>query len=390
MWRCVWCVSIATENRKWLAAGFLLAGIGLWDKMLFAWLLAAIAAGALAAFPKALLARLRWRNLRVAVLWLSIGAVPLLLFNLKFRGETIRGNAALSLSDLRAKAATMRSSLDGSLLFGWIVADRAPVKPGEPEWPAGTASAWLAETAGRREQSMLLWASLAAALLLPVLWRTPARAPVVFALVSFAAGWAPMAVTPGTGWGGHHTLLVWPLPHIAVAVAAAEASRRPRRAGVAAMAVAIALVCGSQALVLNQYFDDAVRRGPGLDFNDATGPLAALLAREARGQVFVVDWGMIDSLRFHQQGRLRLRVASDLCAKTLLTGEEQSRLREWIAAPADLFVGHTEGREYNAGSTSRLESFAARSGFQPARLAIVSDSLGRPTYEVFRFRPTSR
>lgn len=348
-----------------LAAACFCAGLGLWDKALFAWLAAAVGAGVLVAVPRAVRDAFTWRNLRIAALWFVLGASPLLLFNIKSRGETFRSNAALSLAQAPRKAEILRYSLDGSLLFGWIVNDQPP------------------SPAGRREQHLMPWACGLAVLLLPFLWRTPARAPMVFGLVSFAVGWALMVFTEGTGMAAHHTLLLWPLPHLVVAVALAEVSKRVGRV---ALFAAVALVAGSNLLVTYQYFSDAVRKGPGLDFTDAVYPLARSLLVRSSGQVFAADWGIVDSLRFLGQGRIRLRVASDLTAKPSLTEVEKAKLGEWISGPEDIFVGHTEGREFNPGSSAGLRRFAAENGYAPETLAVVEDSFGRPTYEVFRFR----
>ena len=375
-----------TRSSRWLAAACFCAGLGLWDKALFAWLFAALALGALAAAPRAVSSALSGRNLRIAAIWFILGALPLLWFNFKSRGETVRGNAALSLAELPAKAGVLRYSLDGSLLFGWVVTDQAPPTPRGPSGVVEEASLGLADAAGLREQGFMLWGCGLAVLLLPWLWRTPARAPVLFGLVSFAAGWFQMAITQGAGMAAHHTLLLWPLPQLVVAVALAEASRRIARAGPVVLLAAVALLAGSNLLVLNQYLADAVRKGPGLDFTDAVHPLARLLLKEPAGQVFAADWGMLDSLRFLSQGKLRLRVASDLTGKPSLTGEERKKLREWIAGPGDIFVGHTEGREFNRGSTARLRQFASENGYASETLAVVPDSYGRSTYEVFRFR----
>jgi hypothetical protein len=373
----------ATRSVRWLAAACFCAGLGLWDKALFAWLLAAMGAGALAAVPRAVRDAFNWRYLRVAATWFVLGAAPLLLFNIKSRGETFRSNAAMSLAQAPRKAEILRYSLDGSLLFGWIVTDQAPPVPRAASGAVERASAWLASVAGRREQDLMPWACGLAVLLLPFLWRTSARAPMVFGLVSFAVGWALMVCTAGTGMAAHHTLLVWPLPHLVVAVALAEVSKRVGRV---VLFAAVAVVAGSNLLVTNQYFCDAVQKGPGLDFTDAVYPLARSLLAQRPGQVFAADWGIVDSLRFLGQGQLRLRVASDLAAKNPLTDAEKAKLGEWISGPGDIFVGHTGGREFNPGSSARLRRFAAEAAFAPETLAEVEDSFGRPTYEVFRFR----
>ncbi len=74
------------------------------------------------------------------------------------------------------------------------------------------------------------------------------------------------------------------------------------------------------------------------------GGLSKPLHNRHRGQVFVGDWGVVDSLRFLAHGKRRLRVASDLAARPPLRQEEPSRLRKWVAAPEQLFVGHTVDR----------------------------------------------
>jgi hypothetical protein len=370
-------------SRRWLAAGWFCAGLGVWDKALFAWLLVALAAGTLAAAPWALWRAMNWRNLRVAALWFLLGAAPLLLFNFKSRGETIRGNAALSVADVHSKAGILRYSLDGSLLFGWIAASEAPPVPREATGIAERAAIWLGGKVGRREQDYLPWAGGLAVLLLPLLWRRKARALLLFGLVSFAVGWLQMAVTSGAGSAAHHTLLLWPLPQFVVAVALTEVLRRWR----AMAATGIALLVGANLLVLNQYFLDASRNGPSLAFTDASTPLSRLLLEKSNGQVFVADWGLMDTLRFLTQGKLKLRLATDLTAMTSLTEQERASLREWIGSEENLFVGHTEGREYYQGSTQRLKQFATEEGFAVESLAVVPDSFGRPTCELFRFRP---
>jgi hypothetical protein len=382
----LWCLIRFHDSgsRRWLAAGCFCAGLGVWDKALFAWLLVALAAGTLAAAPKALWKALKWRDLPVAAIFLLVGAAPLLLFNFKSRGETIRGNAAVSAADLRAKAGVLGYSLDGSLLFGWISASEAPATPRAPNGAAERAATWLVGVMGRRERHYLPWAFALAVLALPLLWRTKARALLLFGLVSFAVGWLQMALTAGTGSAAHHTLLLWPLPQFVVAIALTEVLRRWR----AVAATAIVLLAGANLLVVNQYFADTIRNGPALAFTDASSALSELLLEKSTGQVFVTDWGLMDTLRFLGRGRLKLRLATDLTAKTSLAAGERARLREWIGSEGNWFAGHTDGREYYQGSTQRLKQFATEEGFTTETLAVVADSHGRPTCELLRFQPT--
>ena len=81
------------------------------------------------------------------------------------------------------------------------------------------------------------------------------------------------------------------------------------RRGTLAVAIAVPLIAGSNLLVLNEYYNQAVRNGGSLNWTDAIFPLARALRGIPADLVFVADWGMLDSLRLLERGRLPVRVA---------------------------------------------------------------------------------
>ncbi|MFB3827956.1 MAG: hypothetical protein ACE15B_14385 [Bryobacteraceae bacterium] len=371
-----------TGGRGALAAAAFCAGLGLWDKALFLWALAGMAAAALAAFPRPVLRAVTRRNAAAAALGLLAGALPLAMFNVNSRGETLRGNSSFTLTEVAGKAEVLRDSLDGSLLFGWIVAEEGV--PRAPRGPVERAACALSDAFGQPTGSPVFWAYAAAFVLLPLLWRTPARKPVLFALVFSAVTWVQMAVTRNAGAAAHHTLLLWPMPHLAAAVVIAEVSRRGRRTGVALAAAVVLVLAGGNVLVANQYLAQAVRYGPGPGFSDAIFPLADYLERLGARPVFLADWGMLDPLRFLGRGKLPLRVVTDPLVKPA-DGGDRKKVAEWLAEPGHVFVSHTKDRAVYPAARARLLELAAACGYRPEPPRVIADGRGRPVFEVYRF-----
>lgn len=375
-------------RRQWALAGaFFCLGLGMWDKALFLWALAGMSLAALAAFPRLVWRAVTVRNAVAAAAAFSLGALPLLLFNVASRGETLRGNSSFTLSELNIKARQLYVSLDGSMLFDWMVSPPDREHARQPSRALERASVWLAAASGNPRRSIAPLAYLLALLLVPFLWRSPARAPAVFSLVFIAVAWFQMAITRNAGGAAHHTILLWPMPHLLAAVIFAEASRRIGRAGVPALAAVVLLVAGSNALVVNHYFAQAVRYGPGLNFSDAVFPMAKVVAASRARQIVLTDWGMTDSLRLLGGGTLPLQIATDPLRSPSPGDRERQLMRGWISDPRHVFVGHTEAAEFQPGSRARLRKMAGELGYTPDGLQVIKDECGRPVYEVFRFKP---
>src|SRR4029077_5454330 len=121
------------------------------------------------------------------------------------------------------------------------------------------------------------YALIGALLLLPWLWSTPARKPMLFSLIAMTIAWIQMLFAKGAGGSVHHVILMWPFPAFFVAIALAEASRKLGRLGTPLLVAIVALVAGSSLLVTNEYYARLVRNGPGLVWTDAIGPLSDYL-----------------------------------------------------------------------------------------------------------------
>ncbi len=334
------CFLIARGN---LRSGFFVFGLGLWDKSVFVWPLAGLAAGVVAAyFPEVRHALRDRRKIAQAALAFLIGASPLIVYNIQSDSQTVRSTAHFSLEHLPHKVRELNRALNGSGLFGFIAAQEWE---GDPK-PSVSTEARIAtrihDRAGDRYSNLLPFAVLIAALAAPFWWRSQARKPALFAIVFSVITFGFMAVTRDAGEAVHHTILLWPMPHLLVAAALA-ALPQPRWQ----MALASVLVL-TNLLVINQYFFQFDRYGAHGDFTDAVYPLAEDLRAAATNpgaHIYVMDWGLTETLTFLDRGKLPLFVASDPFFAPAPDPQQQAFISKIFDDPQGLFAGHVRSRE---------------------------------------------
>ncbi len=368
-------------NLLYLAGGALVFGLALWDKAVFSWSLAGLAVATAAVFPRAMLAKLTARNLAVAAAGLALGAAPLLLYNRDTSLETFRGNARMSTAQFGHKLHVLKISLDGSALFGYITPRGAVAAPHAAANAGERLSLALSGVTGHRRSGVLAWGVLLAFAVMPWLWNTPARKPMLFSLTFMAVTWLQMALSHNGGGGAHHTVLLWPFPHLFVAAALAQASLRFRRGAAAALLAATALVCASNLLVLNEYLTQVIRAGTTVLWTDAIDPLSAYLRDVKTTHVYVMDWGILDNLRALHRGTLPLEDGPT----AFLTGGNEKLPPEMLARDGALFLGHTRGNEIDRGMAARLEALGRSAGLVKQVTKVIADRNGRPVFEAYRF-----
>jgi 4-amino-4-deoxy-L-arabinose transferase-like glycosyltransferase len=372
----------------YLGWGFFFFGLAMWDKALFIWSMTGLGVAALAVFPRTLLRMARPKPLLVAMLAFLLGALPLVKFNWRTKGETFRSNAAWSAADFSTKLLMLKGTIEGGFLFGYMVREDAdgetpPVFHDSLAKTSDRLSGWF----GHPRRNLMVAGLAAAMLLLPLLVKARTRAPrtMVFALVFLAVTWLAMAFNPNTGGSVHHVVLLWPLTHLLVAVAFGEAARKFGLPGKALLAAMLLLIVPSSLLVTNEYYRMLRRNGGSVIWSDAVNPLSDFLRTLPATQIMPIDWGFFDSLRLLNAGKLPLRVGMDPLDKPNLDAHDQETVRDWLNTPGTFFISHTKGNEVYAGAAGRLQEVAAPAGFRKDSMRIFSDSHGRPIYELFRY-----
>ncbi len=371
-----------------LSAGFLLFGLAMWDKASAIWSLAGFALACLITLPREILNALTARRLASSALAFALGALPLIAYNVNSAGKTFHDTVAHETGGIGPKARVLRGTADGSLLFGWMVSGDAP-HPSEPRTSLERASGAVTSLAGNPKSNLMLYAFGAALVLAPLATRRERRA-IVFALVAMTAVWVQMALTANAGSGAHHAILLWPLPQMLIGISFAAASRRLRRAGRPALAVAVAVLMVSGMAVINQYRMLMARNGGAINWTDAIYPLSDYMKSVPASEVYCVDFGLMGSLHLLNRGALPLRVGWEELGKAEWTPADRGHLTAMVAQPDHVFLAHTAELEFFRGFDARLAAFAEGLGYRRDLLAVIADRHGRPTFEVYRFLSSGR
>jgi hypothetical protein len=366
-----------------IGAGFLLFGLGMWDKAIFIWVLSGAALATAILFTSALRSTLTRRNLTAAAAGLVLGAAPLILYNIRNPLETFHGTAVFSATEVPLKFEIAKRTLAGSVLFGYLVGEESSPNPKPPSNTVERASVGLREWVGNCRSSLLPYAFAGAVLAAPLWW--PRRKLVFFALIVILVAWLQMAFTKDTGSGAHHVVLLWPFPHIVAAVALAGLMEGRWRGSMFIGSGIAAALCVSSLLVYNQYLCQFIRNGTTNYWTDAILPLSTKLVSFEDRPLFVSDWGIDYALRMLFQGRLKqLWTANDVVSHEL-TAADRSMLARMFLLKGAYFITHTPAFEIQAGSRNRLFSTAQSLGYQPHRIATIDDSNRRHVFELVEF-----
>jgi hypothetical protein len=358
-----------------LAGAFFLLGLAMWDKAIFAWVLAGLTLGAGGAFPGELRRHLGVRNLFIAAGAGIAGALPLIVFNIARPLETLRANAAPEALAVWGKSIILWHGIDGSVLAGFMtMLTPGPVTVEPSHWYQSLSVA-IANGLGQPRQTLMLVASETAVLSLPLLWKTSARRPMLFALGVCIGTWLPMVLTAGAGAAAQHVLLLWPFHLMLIAVALDRVKWKMLPSGIAA------LLCLSNLVVVNQYYADVVVNGATMRWTDAMDPLHRWLAdakasRET-SRIYVADWGIMETMVLLSEGRLPMEYVGTASDEVF---------RRALSTPGALFLAHAPEAVMHPNERAALEAAAAREHYTEEPVAVLRDRNGRPAFDLFRFR----
>jgi Dolichyl-phosphate-mannose-protein mannosyltransferase len=361
-------------NRRDLAWGFFLFGLGMWDKAVFAWVLFGLGIATVIVFPRELRRHLTRANIAVAGAAILAGSLPLVIYNIARPFETWRSNAHIGQTLLPYKTQILEKTMSGQLMFGFLTAQVPGPQPGAPKHWYQSLSLAVSRWTGRPHRNATVWAAIAAVLALAVLWKwlwnSPARRPILFGLIACAATWLPMVVTAGAGGAAHHAILLWPFQLLPIATVLARIPAGPA-------ALVTALLCASNLAVTNQYYADLIVNGPALRWTDAMDPLERYLEDLHARRIVAADWGFMETMNLQSEGALPMAYIE--------TGSDQD-IAAMVRDPVNVFITHSPGLAFHPQERAALENAARRENYQEEPLTTIHDRNGRPTFDVFRFR----
>ena len=367
----------------WLFTACFLFGLGVWDKTLFLWCLTGLAAGLIVVFPRKVLEAITWKTLVTAALGFLIGAFPLIRYNVRNNWATFRENAAWSAERFPYKTQILTSTLDGSGMFGLATRERwdGPVRPPDDLAKTIFTNFWIRLGEPRRNAQVFLL--ILVLLLLPFVWRTPARNAFLFVLVFCSVAWAQMVFTKDAGGSVHHTILMWPLPHLAFGAVLSEASRRAGRYGTRILIALVGVVCLSNLAVTGTHYTAMLLNGPNVAWTDAIYPALDALPAMRPAPLCVMDWGFYEPIRLLHKGK------TDSCVSVDPTNSPVE-FKKMIDLPGAVFMTHVTGLEFEPGVNERFFAGARSYGYEPTARRVFYDRNGRPIIEIFKLFRSQR
>ena len=386
-----WCgvlyagVRYAQEKKPlWLGVASACVGLALWDKAICLWLILGFSAVLLIFYAKPLFALARQPRLAgVAALSFALGALPFLAYNEQNAMKTFAANSGWTSTEYKGKIWLLDRIMAGDGLFGYLVRyDPAPAKDITPLERASVAvSRWTHEPHTSLQQALVASVLLA----LPVL-----AFGAYGRLMLFFAGGGLLSLflmfsTPGAGGSVHHDILIWPLPQLLIALAAASLAEWAPCRGVKIAVVACALAAATNIAVTNQFLAQMVTCGPTVIWSDAIGPLVDVVKQHKDSAIFATEWGILEQFRFLGRGRIGYFAGSDGVVRELDRPEHQQYVRRALNTPNTLFIGHAKTAQVFPDTNEKVDRFAAAEGFTKRVLAAVPDRHGRPIFEVTEY-----
>ncbi len=364
-----------SRHESHLAGASLLVGLALWDKALALWLLGAMGVAALVFYPQHVLKPITPRRVALALFWIALGALPLVLYNIHSRLGTLRQNVLPDNAPISIKAWVLKGTFDGSGFFDFLnAADDTTPAPRQPSTATERMSAWVSDAAGHPRHYWIIYAFVMALFLAPL--ASPGdRRLIWFCLLSMAITWAQMAWTMKSGTSVHHTILMWPLPQAIMGVSFAAASRRLKSAGVPALVGLLIVLTISCALVTNEYYTAIARNGGAPQWTTALARLADYLKTQRVPVIYSMDWGFINTIAMLDRGQLPL---------ALEVPDDKRNIPAMLSRPDALFVAHPSEQAFFPERNATFLESAARLGYRPNVIKVVSDEYGRQVFVVYR------
>ncbi len=360
-----------------LAWGFFVLGLALWNKAIFLASLAALTVAAGTVCWRQIASLWTGRRLRVAILAFLAGCAPVLLYNARRPATTLRSNANLEMPEWSVKVPQLLATLNGSDVFGYLTSDDR-THPNPVVSPQGRASEWLQMHFGEWRRGGLLAACGVCLLLLPLWWRSAAAR---FSLIFCAVHWCLIIVMRGGGTSAHHVVLMWPFPHLFVAATLSQVPWRPLGK------VAAGLIASTNLLVISQYMLQFERDGAGPIYSDALTRLSGRLPQYSAHTIYVMDWGMQNSLAMLHEGRMPLYIAESAFRDENPPESEIEVRQKILVDRGGILLGYREGWEIFVGGRARIEQEALKKGLRKEVIEIVEDSHRRPVFEIYRLKP---
>ena len=357
----------------------LIIGLAIWNKALFLWNLSGLVIALLIlAFPQVI--RLwKWKAAALLALGVCLGSYPLLKFNLRTQGSTLKGNAHLSPSGLLDKAWYFSYAIDGRAAASANV-DLSNPNPDQAAHPLQGPAIWLADHLGPNPSSGRFFAGLVLIAFGLIFAKGSQRKWILFFLISGLIAWLQSAMTPDAGRSLHHTVLFWINWYAALALAMGCIARwRIPAVSRKLVGAATAMLAAAGALTIAVEYGDLLRHSSTTPWTDADAALASTLSALGAQRAVTADWGIGNVI----VARSADKIAVNEEVFNLNGGNFDREQFDGCKAPACWVVTHVPGKLMLPRASQTLQDNFKSENLAPGEEKIISDTHGTPTFLVF-------
>ncbi len=380
------------EPRFLMIAGFLL-GLGLYNKVIFIWYIAAFSVSLWLCFREHMGQLLNPRRLLLAAGAFLMGCLPLIAFNIASSKATFRYHELITQdwpSSLKYRYRLFRTTLDGSAVYDVVNRARVAETPDSSKIePRNIFNRFIIGMGNLPliEGTLLppaLVSALSVILVLFLLKRLEQKRQVFFFLLQFAFITVFICLTQ-EAIGPHHAIAIYPFPHVLIGLALWQVSRLCCARIVTRSLVSI--LCLSPLILTEltadaRYVESFIIRGGVGGWSDAIYELAEFAKRHPDKTFLLMDWGFKNQLLLLSDGFVKKEEAF-VPLVDLPVDDKILRLKPILTVEDAFFVFHAPPSE----SFPIFEAFRSaleRYGLEGIPVRTFYQRDGRPIYLVYQ------
>ncbi len=370
----------------WLGVACFLMGIGVFDKIIFVWYVAALAAALPLCFWSSFKERLTVKSGGLVLISFLAGGFPFIVFAIKTQGGSLTNPNLFHLSwlqDFMLRWNVLIGTLNGTAVYNFfnneLLQNLAPLLKRENGAGLGSTLAAIGGTIahnGTFQFAGLILSIIVIAVLLEE-GRLQFRSSVLFYLVLLASMIGMIFMTPGAT-GIQHFVSVYPFSHLVIASALCQSEgldKVPLRRWFPSyrlVGFALGLLFVISQLYADVRYLQSLKRTGGVGiWSDAIYRLAEYTHDHPDKYYALMDWGFSNQLLVLTQGRVR-KEESFVSIKDSPNEEEKiRRMCHLLERSNTLFVFHA--RKYEIFPDARY--FQSRAAKMPTQNSIDRDLL---------------
>jgi 4-amino-4-deoxy-L-arabinose transferase-like glycosyltransferase len=344
----------------WLGVACFLMGVGVFDKVIFVWYVAALAVALPLCFWSSLKGRLEVKSCGLALLSFLAGSFPFIVFTIKTRGDSLTNPNLFHLSRLQdfiLRWNVLIGTLNGTAVYNFfnneLLQHLAPLlrRGNEASLQSTLSAVQEAIASDGTFQVAALFLSILMIAVLIKKGRLQFGSNVLFCLFLPVLMLGMIFMTPGAT-GIQHFVTVYPFPHLVIALALCQSEGLDKlrsRRGVPSYRLA-AFALGLLFFISQIYTDvrylQSLRRTGGVGiWSDAIYPLAEYAQNHPDQFYALMDWGFSNQLLVLTQGGIR-KEESFLSIKDSPDSEEKvKRMCHLLERPDVLLIFHAKKYE---------------------------------------------